>query len=125
MDLFRYPVSLLSDSASVHEETLLGELLESKDSVIDLWHTKCIRCPAALDRLDEEAMQHPEVQFIACALSLGVEGEVEKVQQMTARWPHLRHLFLSEDSKEMMKERFAFSSVPFAFAVSKVTRISL
>lgn len=53
-----------------------------KAGVIDLWHTKCTRCPAALEKLNEEAGSHPEYLFIACALSQG-EGNLEDVAELT------------------------------------------
>lgn len=44
-----------------------------KVGVIDLWHTKCTRCPAALGKLNEVAanFDQDKVMAIACALSLG------------------------------------------------------
>jgi hypothetical protein len=33
-----------------------------------MWTTKCVRCPAALDKLNAEAAVHPEVAFLSCVL---------------------------------------------------------
>jgi hypothetical protein len=44
----------------------------------------CVRCPLALEQLNEEAALHPEIHFIACAFSLG-EGNVKAVASKVAR----------------------------------------
>lgn len=55
------------------KESTLPEVCRGKIGVIDLWHTKCQKCPAALDKLNGEAANYSseDVIFIACALSLG------------------------------------------------------
>jgi len=64
-------VSLLSG-----EKMTLAELQRGpgggKPLVIDLWHTKCTRCPAAMEKLDKEAsVRSGEIFYVACALSQG------------------------------------------------------
>jgi hypothetical protein len=46
--------------------------------VIDFWHTKCTRCPAALEKLNGEAGKagNEDVIYLSCALSQG-EGNHE------------------------------------------------
>ncbi len=53
------------------ETTTLKDVCAGKAGVIDLWHTKCTRCPAALEKLNEEAGEHSDFLYIAGALSLG------------------------------------------------------
>lgn len=59
----------LSDSS----QTTLKDLRvnNSKPCIIDLWHTKCTRCPAALDKLDSAAEANPDIVFISICLSQG------------------------------------------------------
>ena len=69
-----FNVSVLGDN---ERECSLLSLCEGKIGVIDLWHTKCQKCPAALDKLnsDAESFLNNEVLFIACALSLGDDNK--------------------------------------------------
>jgi hypothetical protein len=64
------------------ESTLL-DVCRGKVGVIDLWHTKCQKCPAALDKFNTEMEQFSseEVLFVACALSLG-NGNKEDVAEL-------------------------------------------
>lgn len=56
--------------------TTLRELCAGKVGVIDLWHTNCTKCPAALSKLNELAPGFPadKVIVVACALSLGSDN---------------------------------------------------
>eukprot|EP00981_Chlorochromonas_danica_P007359 scaffold1690_cov177-Ochromonas_danica.AAC.36 len=57
--------------------TTLKEVCAGKVGVIDLWHTKCTRCPAALGHFNELAAEFDssKVIFLACALSQGSGNE--------------------------------------------------
>ena len=50
----------------------ISALRAGKPLVLDLWHTKCVRCPDALTKLDGIAGsgKHADVVFASCALSL-------------------------------------------------------
>ncbi len=61
------PITIIGNDVA----TSLKEFCSGKIGVIDLWHTKCIKCPAALEKLNEEASEHTEFLYIAAALSLG------------------------------------------------------
>ena len=65
-----FKVQILGES---ERECSLREACAGKIGVIDLWHTKCQKCPAALDKFNNESEQFSadEVIFVACALSLG------------------------------------------------------
>jgi len=83
--------------------------------VLDFWHTRCVRCPEALTKLDQIAGsgKHDGVAFAACALSLG-EGSMEQTQELLEdEWESLTHLFMSTEEKELAKAEFGFSAVPF------------
>ena len=81
-----------------------------KPLVLDLWHTKCVRCPEALTKLDGIAGsgKHPGVVFAACALSLcdkpdppkseeaGREAVIELVDDM---WDNLKHCYMTAEEK--------------------------
>ena len=77
------PALKLSVLGENERETTLQELCNGKVGVIDLWHTKCQKCPAALDKFNGEAenFSSEEVMFIACALSLG-NGNKEDVADL-------------------------------------------
>lgn len=46
-----------SDSACAAETVALCALLRSSCGVLDFWHTRCVKCPAALEKLNQEAEQ--------------------------------------------------------------------
>jgi hypothetical protein len=66
----------------------LKELASGKVGVIDLWHTKCTRCPAALEKLNQtiadlqqENSSFNDVLFLTLSLSQG-SGDVDTVQEI-------------------------------------------
>lgn len=93
------------------EEKSLSEVCKGRKGVIDFWTTKCVRCPAALGKLNEEAAG-TDALYIACALSQG-EGNKEDVMDFTQDWENLTHVFAEIDVKEEMKATFGFTAVPF------------
>ena len=99
--------------------------------VVEFWHTKCTRCPAALQRMDKqaaeaeakdaeavEAKETPSTLFLACALSTsptddaGERRRVEDLLEDGAAFPHLMHAFMTFAQKEEAKKRFGFTAVP-------------
>lgn len=44
---------------------------DNKFMLIDFWHTKCTRCPAALEKLNTEAATSNDILYVSCALSQG------------------------------------------------------
>lgn len=112
-------MSLPSISVVVFEDdstrtTTLKELCQGRAGVIDFWTTKCVRCPAALGKLNEEAGEADKDKFmyIACALSQG-EGNQDDVQDFISDWDNLTHVFVDLKDKEAVKSTFGFSAVPF------------
>ena len=79
MSLSSYPTLLvksLNSEADIPSDTSLRDIHATKNpilTVLDFWHTKCVKCPAALDKLNTEATNYPsqDVLFISCALSQG------------------------------------------------------
>lgn len=100
----------------------LDEVREGKAMVLDFWHTKCVKCPAALEKLNEEAEEKEDVMFVACALSQG-EGNMEAVEDLCQDWDNLTHTFMEMDVKEEAKKAFGFNAVPFYVVVSKDGRV--
>ena len=97
----------------------LNELRGSKAMVLDFWHTKCVKCPAALERLNDEAGEaEGKVLFVACALSQG-QGNLEAVEDLTMDWENLTHVFMEVDMKELAKKAFGFTQVPFYVVVGE------
>ena len=60
---------------------LHSKIAQGKNMVIDLWHTKCVKCPAALSHLNDDVSNHDDIVFVACALSLG-DGNKELVNDL-------------------------------------------
>jgi hypothetical protein len=68
--------------------------------VIDLWHSKCVKCPAALDKLNDFAgsgsassssSSSDDVLYVSCALSQG-PGNIDLACEMVAdtwKWGRL------------------------------------
>ena len=96
--------------------TTLGAFAAGKPLVLDFWHTRCVRCPAALSKLDGEVAKHPEFQFASCAFSLGseTEGTQEQVLELLeGQWENLAHTYMTFDEKEATKKVFGITAVPF------------
>jgi hypothetical protein len=101
------------------ERTTIDELRGGRALVLDLWHTKCTRCPAALEKLNDMASNpsYQSVKFASCALSLG-DGNFDLVQDMCAdEWDNLTHTFMQVEDKEVAKTVFGFNAVPFVLLV--------
>ncbi len=69
-------------SAYVDSKVLLKDLLNGRVGVMDLWHSKCTKCPAALEKFDSlaESFSDKDVLFVACALSQG-DGDLDMVSE--------------------------------------------
>jgi thiol-disulfide isomerase/thioredoxin len=114
-----------------------GELAESLDEiqslhafragkvmVIDFWHTKCTRCPAALEKLNNMAESYADeaeaVMFVGCALSQGDGNKDIVVDMVDGEWENLTHIFISIEQKEIAKKALGFTAVPFVAVIGKV-----
>ena len=73
-----YNVTTLEDSTT----TKLSALTKDKFLVVDFWTSKCVKCPSALDRLNEEAIIYSDdAKFVSVALSQGI-GNVDIVRDL-------------------------------------------
>lgn len=55
----------------------LNELLKGKIGVIDFWHSKCTRCPVALEKIDGYAEDFgKDVILVALAISQGPDQDI-------------------------------------------------
>ena len=109
-------LSLLDVDEQSASSTTLGAFAAGKPLVLDLWHTRCVRCPDAISKLEGLAPKHPGVTFAACCLSLGseTEGTQEQVLELLeGQWEGLQHLYMTFAEKEAAKKAFGFSAVPF------------
>jgi thiol-disulfide isomerase/thioredoxin len=113
--LDRLKVTVVSRSRDV---VSLSDLRDGKAMVLDFWHTKCVKCPAALEKLNDEAEEKEDILFVACALSQG-QGNIEAVEELTQDWLHLTHTFMEMDAKEEAKGAFGFTSVPFFVVIAQ------
>ena len=71
LDAQKLTLSVLDVEEETASASTLGEFRAGKPLVLDFWHTRCVKCPAAMAMLDAHAKAHPEIVFAACALSLG------------------------------------------------------
>lgn len=112
----------LGDDA-LAETASLTALRAGRAMVLDFWTSKCVKCPAALERLNEEAAEaDKEVVFVSCALSQG-EGNKGLIADMVGDWEHLTHTFLDLEHKEAAKAAFGFAAVPFYVVLSADGRV--
>jgi len=69
----------VTNYSSQEESSLASIVAPGKHLVVDFWTSKCVKCPATLDRLNDEAEHHSsKATFVSCALSQG-DGNKEIV----------------------------------------------
>lgn len=83
----------------------------------DIWTTRCTRCPAALDKLNEMAAtstpDDDNIQFVSiCCDKLDGAREILE-RDDTPRWNSMRHFFMDHEHKERAKKLLGFKQVPF------------
>ena len=116
LDAQKLTLTVLDVEEETASASTLGEFRAGKPLVLDFWHTRCVKCPAAMAMLDAHAKAHPEIVFAACALSLGsdTEGTQEQVLELLQdQYEELKHLYMTFDEKEAAKKQLGFSAVPF------------
>jgi len=89
--------------------------LHGRPVVVEFWHTKCERCPAALQAMDGRASKASAAAVVACALATSEDApaELAKVRALVEDdLPHLTHVFMTWAQKEEAKRTFRFASVP-------------
>ena len=113
----------MESGTAAESSCTLSALRDGKPLVLDLWHTKCVRCPEALTKLDAIAGsgKHPGVVFAACALSLcdkpdppkseeaGREAVIELVDDM---WDNLKHCYMTADEKVSPHTALTYTCLP-------------
>jgi len=94
---------------------------ERKAMVLDFWHTKCVKCPAALEKLNDEAGsgEHDGIVFVSCALSQGAGNKDVAMDMISGEWGNLLHVFMEIEVKEQAKAAFGFAAVPFYVVVDR------
>lgn len=109
-----------SATVLVTDEVLsIGALAGDKAIVIDFWTTKCVRCPAALSRLNEEAPNHDGAAFFSCVL----DNKEIAVDVVDGEWENLTHLYVDSETKDNLKLQFQFSQVPFCIIADKNLKV--
>jgi thiol-disulfide isomerase/thioredoxin len=84
---------------------------------LDLWTTKCVKCPAALEKLNRLALEFPDVLFVACVLN---DKEMAEEIIEENEWGNMTHVFVESAIKESLKAQFSFSEVPFCLVIDSV-----
>lgn len=88
---------------------------------VDLWTTRCTRCPAALDTLNEFAAGVTDPDDIAtsmqcvsicCGDTLDGAREIIEATKLP-RWSAIQHFFMAYNDKERFKQLLQFRQVPF------------
>ena len=95
--------------------------------IIDLWTTRCTRCPAALDFLNDCALANPcsmdqeqHVQYVSICCGDSIDGAREIIEAPPIpRWNAMRHFFMAFDDKERAKQLLNFRQVPFYVALDR------
>ena len=86
-------------------------------SLVDLWTTKCTRCPAALDKMNDESCHNDDDKLVFVSICLGdrPDDAREIIEQPSIpRWNNLDgHYHMNYEAKETMKKLLNFKSVPF------------
>ena len=84
--LAKLSLSVLDPDEETAAPSTIGDFRAGKQLILDFWHTRCIKCPAALTWLDAKAEAHPDITFASCALSLGsdTEGTQEQVHLLVS-----------------------------------------
>mmetsp|Transcript_18239 Transcript_18239/g.26667 ORF Transcript_18239/g.26667 Transcript_18239/m.26667 type:complete len:159 (-) Transcript_18239:205-681(-) len=106
-----FSVTLLGDDST----STIHKVANSRVMVIDFWTTKCTRCPAALDKLNDMAEEKPDVVFVSCCLN---DKEVA-ADMVDGNWENMTHIFVEPEIKEQLKSKFAFSQVPYCVVISQ------
>jgi hypothetical protein len=98
----------------------------------DLWTTRCTRCPAALDILNQFAIDPTRTDegnvdtedassvqciSICCGDTLDGAREIIEVTKLP-RWGAIQHYFMAHHDKERCKELLKFRQVPFYIVFS-------
>eukprot|EP00586_Coscinodiscus_wailesii_P012771 CAMPEP_0172520730 /NCGR_PEP_ID=MMETSP1066-20121228/292174_1 /TAXON_ID=671091 /ORGANISM="Coscinodiscus wailesii, Strain CCMP2513" /LENGTH=307 /DNA_ID=CAMNT_0013303537 /DNA_START=50 /DNA_END=972 /DNA_ORIENTATION=+ len=101
------------------EYTSTSNVTNGKNTVIDFWTTKCTRCPDALDKLNDMAMQsrYSDIQFISicCDSGDGARNIIEERNE--PRWGFISHYHMEDEYKEIAKKILGFQQVPFYVVV--------
>ncbi len=133
MSLDDFRVSVLTEDGQ-HKETTLGELRSERAMVVDFWHTRCTRCPAALVELASVAKKHKDsgAVFVAAALSLAdkscdgfpatdseSEIQAEELVQEIDELKDVMHCFVGKDEKVRLKSALQLRAVPFCAVVQE------
>jgi thiol-disulfide isomerase/thioredoxin len=80
-----------SEVSVPHEQNLLLLTSEHDLIVLDLWHTKCTRCPAYIEKLNNLAADYQanaSVGFYTCALSQG-GSDMDLVEDLVIEYENL------------------------------------
>ncbi|CAM9490955.1 unnamed protein product, partial [Ectocarpus fasciculatus] len=95
------------------------DIADGKALVIDFWTTKCVRCPAALSKLNDEAATRQDVVFCSCVL----DNKDIAADVVDGEWENMIHLFVDVDTKERLKDQFKFSQVPFCIVADDKLKV--
>jgi len=97
-------------------------LISFSFSLLDLWTTRCTRCPAALDALNERATalkNDAKIAFVSicCDKCDGAREIIERDDE--CKWEELDgHYFMAHADKEYLKEYLGFRAVPYYVVVN-------
>lgn len=89
--------------------------------ITDLWTTRCTRCPAALDALNDFATTNlfsadddQQVQCLSICCGDSIDGAREIIEApQVPRWNAMHHYFMAFNDKERAKLLLNFRQVPF------------
>lgn len=117
------------DAEGESRTTTLVELASGRGLVLDLWTTRCARCPRALDQLNATAIGWDQsdtpVLFVSACCDNGEPDDIEFAREIVeeGQWNSVVHTFLSHEEKERLKSTLGFNSVPHVAIVSPGGRV--
>ncbi|EWM24778.1 hypothetical protein Naga_100446g4 [Nannochloropsis gaditana] len=91
--------------------------------VLDLWSNACVRCPEALDKLNQmsSACQEDVKKHRVTFAAVNIDDKVKARALVAERqWDCLAHFYIDAGTKDTLKARFGLQSVPFVMVFDQV-----
>ena len=105
-------------------DLIISNLLSAgKTVVLDFWHYKCPNCIRTLPQIMQSVKHQPNVALITCALGFSdsnaeVAEYIDILGDLITMDSTNTHIFVDNDDKSILKERYDFKSVPCCITIS-------
>ena len=81
--------------------------------ILDMWTTRCERCPAALDKLNKLADTYKD-SIVFVSVNADDKDFAEEIIEEND-WGKLHHVYITTETKEKIKALTGLKSVPYYF----------